>query len=271
MDLPVGQAQNQNEGSLLWVNGTYSYQQSEVGIDDNEYPGQYRTTSNLFILRAGFQPVDELRFGLVLPFLSLSNRANDLEDFDLFGQGDASLVVDYSPWKGEQLLGGLSFRGGFKLPTGRAEKDLDLLQGPATLLQLGSGTLDFILGTQFTLAFSDFNVFGRIGLQSPLHDNSYEFKPSDMLNLSVGGNYHFLEIVTASLSLSTLMLNKDKVDGKEFKNSGGSFLFVTPAVSVDIAEGLSVNVSGRINFISNSYNPKNGTLFSLGLSWAISF
>ncbi|MEE9311551.1 MAG: hypothetical protein V3V10_03980 [Planctomycetota bacterium] len=269
--MPVGETLQHGEGIRVWANGTYSHQRSAVGVDDNEFAGQYRTTSNLFISRAGFQPFEYLQFNLVLPFLSISNRANGLPDFDLFGQGDASVFANYSPWTDEILLEGLSFRGGLKLPTGRAEKDLDLSQGPATLLQLGSGTLDLILGAQFKVAVAGFNLFGRVSVLAPLHENEHGFKPSDLLSMSVGADYHFLDIVTASLTISTLHLNKDKIDGDEFSNSGGSFLFVTPAVSVEVATGLSIYISSRISFIRNSYNPANGPLFGLGLNWTVSF
>jgi hypothetical protein len=271
VDLPVGESDEEVEGLRFDVNITFSHQQSSETIESGNFPRQYRTRSNLMIIRSSLRITELFKAGLVIPFASIQNRARDLPHHDLFGQGDVSAFVDYTPFS-EDFLDGLSFRGGLKLPTGRSEKDLDLNNGPATLLQLGSGTLDWMLGAQFRLSpIEDLNTYARLGLQIPLHRNNYGFRPSDMLSFAIGADFSFDDMWTASLSFSSLVLNEASVDGDNFNKSGGSFLFMTPSIAADIGYGLSAYASLRLSMIRNSHNPANGPLISLGLNWTLGF
>lgn len=271
MDLPVGESDEEVEGLRFDVNVTFSHQQSSETIESGKFPGQYRTRSNLMIVRSSLRITEMFRAGLVIPFTSIENRARDLPHLDLFGQGDVSAFVDYTPFS-EDLLNGLSIRGGFKLPTGRVEKDVDLSTGPATLLQLGSGTLDWMLGAQFRVSpIEDLSAYARLGFQIPLHENAYGFRPSDFMTFAAGADFSFAEIWTASLSFSSIVLNEASVDGDNFNKSGGSFLFMTPSIAADIGYGLSAYASLRFSMIRNSHNPANGPLISLGLNWTLGF
>jgi hypothetical protein len=193
------------------------------------------------------------------------------------------LISDWHPWRGWQpdgepeladgmfTLGGLAFRGGFKLPTGRPERNLNLSQGPATLLQLGTGTLDFVGGASFTGSAHGWTIFARASFQVPLYENRYGFTPGITVSTATGFSYTFLDMLTTGLTLSTLHLGKDFVDGEPHPDTGSHFWFLTPSLALQIVPGFGVHASVRIPFIRRSKNPSTGDLFSIGVNWSIEF
>ena len=247
------------------------------------YPGMYRTISHQATLRAGVRPDALVDLQFSLPFYYFRNRARDLENFNLVGQGDTSLLSDWFPWRaletapgddvvsGLLSLRGLSFRGGFKLPTGRAEKDLDISRGPATLLQLGSGTLDAVLGVQFTGHLGGFTLFHRTEVRVALMQNAHGFRPGEQVSTATGGGYTAWHRLTAALTVSTLHFGKDRVDGRAHPMTGSHFWFVTPSVSVRLVDQLSLYASMRVRIISRTRYPGTGELFSVGASWFVAF
>lgn len=247
------------------------------------FPGRYRTVSHQGVLRAGLRPIPALDLLLVQPFFHIRNRGAGLPDRTLLGQGDLTILADWYPWRGEEdapasdfaggifSLEGLSFRGGFKLPTGRAENDLDLGRGPATLLQLGTGTLDALLGVHFTGRAEDFTIFLRADVQVALHENRFGFRPAEVFTTATGFSYTFVDRVSAGIALSTLHFTKDRFDGEVHPDTGSHFWFLTPSVSVKVSEGIALHTSVRVPVIRRSKNPSTGDLFSIGLSWSIEF
>jgi hypothetical protein len=246
---------------------------------DEEFPGKYRTISHQAVLRGGLRLHPLVDIDLVVPFFHIRNRAAGLPDRTLFGQGDMLLISDWHPWRASQpdsadrmfSLGGLAFRGGFKLPTGRPERDLNLSQGPATLLQLGTGTLDFVGGAGFTGSAHGWTIFARASLQVPLHENRYGFTPGITVSTATGFSYTFFHMLTPGLALSTLHLGKDFVDDEPHPDTGSHFWFLTPSLALQIVPGIGLHASVRIPFIRRSKNPSTGDLFSIGVNWSIEF
>ncbi len=219
-------------------------------------------------------------FGLVVPVFHIRNRAAGLANRTLFGLGDMLLISDWHPWRGAGestvahgvfSLGGLAFRGGFSLPTGRPEADLDLTQGPATLLQLGTGTLGLVTGISFTGSAHGWTVFARADALVPLHENRYGFMPAVTVSTAAGFSYTFFDMLTPGLALSTLHLAKDRIDGDPHADTGSHFWFITPSLALQVAPGLGVHAAVRVPFIRRSKNPSTGDLFSIGLNWSIGF
>ncbi len=250
---------------------------------DEEFPGKYRTISHQAVLRGGIRPHQLVDVGLVVPFFHIRNRGAGLPDRTLFGLGDMLLISDWHPWRGWETdgesgladgmfsLGGLAFRGGFKLPTGRAERDLDLSRGSATLLQLGTGTLGYVGGVSFTGSAHGWTIFARGDVQVPLHENRYGFRPGVALSTATGFSYTFFDMLTPGLALSSLHLGKDFVDGEPHPNTGSHFWFLTPSLGLEIVPGFGIHASVRIPFVRRSKNPSTGDLFSIGVNWSIEF
>ncbi|MBK8206034.1 MAG: hypothetical protein IPK87_04465 [Planctomycetes bacterium] len=282
--MPVGDVGNLGYENATWGSVTYGYQSSSGLLGKKmPFPDKYRTVTHQVTLRAGLRVIPILDVQLTMPFYSYRNRARDLLDLDLFGQGDAQLFADFFPWRnledppGGDLAGGmfslrgLGFRGGFKLPTGRAERDLDPSRGPSILMQLGTGTLDFMTGVQFAGHLDGFTIFFRADMQLPLHTNSHGFRPGETFAFATGLGYTFEHIVTPALTISTLHLLRDTLDGKRHPDTGGNFVFVTPSVAVRVIHALTLHASVRFTPAKDSNNPSTGEIYSIGASWFIEF
>lgn len=281
MDPPVGAADNLDTTRATWGSVTYSYQSSSGLFSSRErIDGKYYTISNQAVLRAGVRPVSILDIQFVLPVLNIRNRANGLEARSLFGQGDLSIFTDWHPWRADEAgdfaggmfsLKGLYFRGGIKFPTARAERDLDLGTGPASLLQLGTGTTDLLAGVHYTGTAGGFSIFAGLDAQIALHKNRHGFRPGEEFRFNTGFSYTFIDMVTLGARVSSLHLTKDHIDGEAHPDTGSHFWFFTPFVSVRPIKQLAINLSVRVPVIRRSKNPSTGDLFSIGVSWFIKF
>lgn len=284
MDLPVGDVGNLGFLRATWGSVTYGYQSSSGLLGKKmSFPDKYRTITHQATLRAGVRPIPMLDLQLVAPFYHFRNRANELPGQTLTGQGDMRLFSDWYPWREEEFppgndiadgmfsLRGFGFRGGFKFPTGRAEKDLDLSRGPATLMQLGTGTVDVMTGVQFTGHLDGFTIFFRADAQIPLHRNQYGFRPGETITTGTGFGYTFAHVVTPALSLTTLHTLRDTEDGRTHGDTGSNFVFLTPSVAVRVIHALTLHASVRVTLIRDSDNPPTGEFFSIGASWFFEF
>lgn len=282
--MPVGDVGNLGFENATWGSVTYGYQSSSGLLGRPQaFPDKYRTITHQATVRAGIRAMPILDVGLSIPFFSYRNRARDLPTLNLFGQGDMQVFADVFPWRdmedppGNDLadgmfsLRGLGFRGGFKLPTGRAERDLDLSRGPATLMQLGTGTFDFMTGVQFTGHLEGFTIFFRADAQLPLHSNIHGFRPGPMFALATGVGYTIAHIVTPALTVSTLHTLKDTMDGRLHPDTGANFVFITPSVAVRVVHALTLHASMRFTLLRDSANPGTGEIYSIGASWFFEF
>lgn len=277
MDSPVGATNDLATGRATWGSVTYSYQSSSGLFSSRErIDGKYYTISNQAVLRAGVRPMALLDVQLVMPVLNIRNRASDLPGRSLFGQGDLSIFTDLHPWRTDESggmfsLSGLFFRGGIKFPTGRAERDLDLSRGPPTLLQLGTGTLDALLGVHYAGSAAGFKIFFGVDAQIALHENRYGFRPAEEFRTATGFSYTFFEMLTLGAAVSSLHVTKDHINGDAHPDTGSHFWFFTPSVSLRPLPQLGINLSVRIPVIRRSKNPSTGDLLSIGVSWFIEF
>ena len=281
MDPPVGATNSLGTERATWGSVTYSYQSSSGLLSSRErIDGKYYSISNQAVLRAGVRPMSLLDIQLVMPVLNIRNRADGLEARSLFGQGDLSIFTAWHPWREDESgdfaggmfgLKGLYYRSGIKFPTGRAERDLDLSTGPASLLQLGTGTTDLLAGVHYTGTAGGFSIFAGLDVQVALHKNRYGFRPGEEFRFNTGFGYTVFNMLTFGASVGSLHLTKDQIDGKAHPDTGSHFWFFTPSVLVKPIKQLGFNLSVRIPIIRRSKNPSTGDLISLGVSWFIEF
>lgn len=179
---------------------------------------------------ARFYPHKKVQIITFLPYLfNAQQTSSDLKK--LQGLGDASILVNYrlfandttmSNWKHNWFVG-----GGIKLPFGRYEyQENNDNQVANANFQLGSGSVDFILNSTYTLRYK------KIGLSTDL---SYKINTKNSANYQFGnkisGNANLFWVKTVGkfafmpyLGIYYENANYDKKNGVENSNTGGTLL-----------------------------------------------
>jgi hypothetical protein len=245
-----------------------------VNRDPDSGRDVYASDVQQVTLRASVEPWPDWSFHLLAPWLHIRNRASDLPDQNLQGLGDFSLFADWKPWRGRSpdtlfTPAGLGFRAGLKLPTGRAAQEVDVARGPATLLQLGTGTWDPLLGVHYVGRLDDLALLHDTFVKLSLGQGPNGFQPGQEFHTVVGAGYTLWDRVTPNLALSGLFITRDRQDGRELSRTGSAFLFVTPGVSVSLPAGLSLFGSLRVPVFSDTRQSGLGELWSVGVRWVV--
>lgn len=261
----------------------YSYQENDDLYQGSKQVPNGSQASTLFrqqTFRIGYEAIESLQLNLSVPRVEVRQREKGNEILDLQGLGDISFYADWGPWRRreesespeQRLFGlqGLSLLAGVEFPTGEDEKTPIVGVATPSLLQLGSGTFDPILGVRYYGRRGAASVFHETSIQVPLGESDAGLNPGDVLNISTGAGYTFFRRVTVSLSFEALFLGREELKGTRIENTGSSFLFLTPGISFQIYKTLSMDVTDRLpvyrNVISTQLTP--GELWSIGLSWS---
>ncbi|MBI2931104.1 MAG: hypothetical protein HYY16_05595 [Planctomycetes bacterium] len=259
----------------------YSWQESDElyrGRRREANPDDVSTTFQQETIHLSWKALDEIELNLLLPRVEIHNESVGQEDVDLEGLGDVSLFVDWGPWRGtrraeteeESLLDprGLALIVGLKFPTGEENDDVVPGVTPPSLLQLGTGTYDPLLGLQYRGRTGDFTVFHRTSVQLSGGASEAGLKPGNVLQTATGVAYELFDRVTPSLAIEALFRDKDELNGDTINNTGSSFWFVTPAISVRIVDHLYLDGAVRIPIYRDVDRTQlvPGELWTVGLS-----
>jgi hypothetical protein len=148
------------------------------------------------------------------------------------GVGDLRIVARYSGFAA-QRSSGLLF--GLKLPTGRFTDTFD--RGPqrgATVdrgLQLGSGTVDAILGVYRFGAWSpDWGYFAQAIVQQPL-DSREGFRPGTGVNLNFGLRYTASTTWVPQLQINARAERRERGVNADVANSGATLVYLSPGIT----------------------------------------
>jgi len=153
--------------------------------------------------------------------------------------GDVRVIGRYQGLSAERNIG---IQFGVKLPTGdfhqtfhagpQAGEDLD--RG----LQPGSGTTDLMLGAFYTGALSDNWDYYTQGMVQGALDQREGYKPGTSLNLNAGVRYMAFDRYTPELQVNMRTVRRDSGINADTENSGGTLVYLSPGVSVDVASNL---------------------------------
>ncbi|MBI4576115.1 MAG: hypothetical protein HY722_07630 [Planctomycetes bacterium] len=242
-------------------------------------PGDVSTTFQQETLHLSWRAVEEVDLHLLVPRVAIHNESVGKKDVDLEGLGDVSCFGDWGPWRGargdeteeEGILDprGLSLIVGLKLPTGEENDAVGPGVTPPSLLQLGTGTYDPLLGGQYRGRAGDLTVLHRTSVQLSGGAGEAGLKPGDVLQTATGVAYEPFDRVAPSLVIEGLFRDADVLNGDTIDNTGSSFWFVTPAVSIRIVGSLHLEGAARIPIYRNVDRTQlvPGELWTVGLSW----
>jgi hypothetical protein len=183
----------------------------------------------------------------------------ELGDVRALGRYQVAAHVDE---EGRSRVLGLNF--GLKLPTGRYDvrnADGELAE---RMFQPGSGTTDALLGGYLNGAIGPrHSWFTQVLVQLPL--NSREgYQPGERAGLDLGYRFAASRWLGLHAQLNFLWRNRDHGINAEPEDSGGTFVFVSPGVSVALTPKVQLFAFAQLPL----YQYVNGV--QLTSSWAAS-
>jgi hypothetical protein len=169
----------------------------------------------------------------------------EVETWDFSSLGDIRVLGRYQfgghQHDGDARLDAWGLNFGLKLPTGKFhERNIDGELAERTL-QPGTGTTDAIIGAYFSrmLPLRNLSWFTQALYQTPLNDRE-DYKPGNRFGLDLGTRYEAADRVGLMLQLNYLQKGRDKGLQAEPEDSGGTFLYLSPGASWDVAKDLQV-------------------------------
>lgn len=158
--------------------------------------------------------------------------------------GDVKIIGRYQGFSPQHNFG-LLF--GFKLPTGshtQTGTSTDpTAPGPAPIdrgLQPGTGTVDGILGAYYTDGLGDDWDYFAQGLVQKAMTSNNQYRPGTGLNLNLGLRYLGFDGFTPQLQLNARRVLHDEGMNADTVSTGGTLVYLSPGVSVPVAERVSV-------------------------------
>lgn len=242
-------------------------------------PGDESTTFRQETLRATWRALDTLDVDLLVPRVEIHNEVRGRRDIDLEGLGDLSLSAIWGPWRRTPAAGdpqelfdlrGVSFLAGLKFPTGEEGDRPAPGATPPSLLQLGTGTYDPLVGVLYRGRTGDFTLFHGTSAQVSGGESRTGLRPGSVLQTSTGVACEISDRLGPSLALEGIFRGKDALNGSRIDNTGSSLWFVTPGVSIRLTGRVSLEASVRIPVYRNVDRTQvvPGSLWTVGLSWS---
>jgi len=206
-------------------------------------PGSEQNRGEQIGLFLGWTPIDRLTATLLLPWrfnkITERHEGEEPENFRLNGFGDLSLHLGYVLWRDRDVLPSswVELRGFFKAPSGKSHQTVDGELDPH--LQVGTGSWDFGFGLAgaHRLAWASLylSAFYRENLEGSL---DYKYGDVMLTNAAVEVPLsHFCEnpvvaALTPGLELNFRYAEKDRFQGEDYDDSGGSVLYAAPTLKV---------------------------------------
>lgn len=165
------------------------------------------------------------RWNLTLPHIQVEQRNNSGVLSRASGIGDTMLTHIWQPWDGEAwgLLIGLEF------PTG---EELDAPAGgvvPPSLIQLGSGTWDPILGVLWSGSIADsWSHSARVVAVLPIGESDAELNPGNLLQVYYNLSWQAHSNVTLSMGLEGVHRTEDWLQSSQLIDTGSTVYALRP-------------------------------------------
>lgn len=250
------------------------FNESEV-LQDNS---RLRTTQSI-ILKSGF-PISD-RFGVDILFthvtqLRVIEQFGNITRDHTSGLGDGVLMLKYV-FREEKFSGVNGQIGiGPKIPIGSTEKTTEQGFTYNADLQPGSGSWDLFSWIHLSREFrnrpqrnlylsSIYRVNGKNN--DYLGFTDYQFGQSYQIALGIGDQVMAGSLpVNLGLSLKHRRSLPDKIHGDEVDNTGGKWLFLTPALGLPLSQSILFSLVPDIPLFSNVDNTQLSTSFRIRAS-----
>ncbi|MBI5450057.1 MAG: transporter [Gammaproteobacteria bacterium] len=218
----------------------------ETGAIEADSHSELRTNNELVQLDVSYGLSDRLSTDIVLPLINNRRHEHihmDTGDFSNVdgssGLGDVRVNFRYAV---SQSLKQLLIAGaGVKAPTGDYKlRNSDGVINEPTIMP-GTGSWDGQVSAFYSYQIRphEFSLFtsGSYQLNS---ENDLNYRFGNTLLLNAGLNYRIDPTLLGSLQLNLRTTDHDAFNGSAVPNTGGSFVYLTPGLSLQIAETSSL-------------------------------
>lgn len=252
------------KGSLnVGVVNQFTHYESNIKSEENQQlPGQY-LNSNVTQIFANYSLLETLSVQTNIPYINKRFRRHEghaIESGSESGLGDMSILLKYDLLRIHKPKSSfvVDFLGGIKLPTGDSDRlrdeegdedheieplnftrhgqgaeDNSLVGGED--LALGSGSYDWIVGTNIFTQYSSYALLAKLQY-SIRRPGDFDFEYGNDLQWEFGPGYFFeLEETFSGLfrvKLSGETKSSDRRDGIKVANSSDDRLYLGPEVSL---------------------------------------
>ena len=218
------------------------------------------------ILQGSVPLYPDLHAQVFLPLGQIERRAGGrLLDRDR-GLADAAFTFH---WRPEPDGGAWSFLSGLKLPTGEEWERAAPGAAPPSLLALGSGTFDALVGASWRRpAEAPLRPHTAAVAQFPFGSGDAGLNPGNLLQLRAGAAYLPAPDWTLDLSTLAAFRSRDYLDHRVLANTGASLWFLEPSLGWRASESLSLELLLRLPLARQVSGTQivPGPLYSFGLA-----
>jgi hypothetical protein len=198
-------------------------------------------------LFVSWTPLDRLTLTVDLPwvFNEIEETSDGVEERNtLAGYGDVALSSSVVLWRNREVLAStwLEGRAFVKAPTGRTSRERGGVVDPH--LQTGTGSWDYGFGAAATHRLSWASIYAsgfyRENGEGDFDGLDYEYGDVVLANVAaevpVGHAFGIprLAWLTVGSELNYRWAERDRADGDRYEDSGGSILYATPSLRVQL-------------------------------------
>jgi len=231
-------------------NGTGKISASDVPLESEleKYSRTSAVTLGLdYIINADWAVTLQVPY-LVRDHATLGEDHVSLDTSSTASIGDIKLVGRYQGFTSKHNLG---VELGIKLPTGSYTDNFKSGEALDRGLQPGTGTTDLIAGLYYFDNFAtDWGYFARATVQTAFNSRN-DYKPGTNENVSLGLRYTGFSWIIPQLQLNSRFANRDSGEEADAANSGGTLLYISPGVTVEVTKQLSAYVFVQVPLYQN--------------------
>lgn len=233
------------------------HKKSTVGAIPQHHD-EVETFNQQYVVNAAYKLNSDWRVRAEVPFIDRKHSHQEdlvVESWNISGLGDTTLFIDHK-------IGDFGLSAGLKLPTGKTRQTNDDAEEAEIPIQTGTGSTDYTLAAFYQIGVAAIENLDHVYAEIPLRVGiSYTLngKGTDGWRFgnkwiaTIGTRY----VLTHSVALSAAMQAKfqDKSDtgttGEPAANTGGTWLFLTPGVHVNLTESIKAESIVQIPIYQN--------------------
>ena len=261
---------------------------SYVGAIQNGHHDEVQTLNerNIFQLQAGVS--GRLGVNVTLPFIHREHKHIQLSDttwesWNFNGLGDMSISAQYGILiPSDEFEPYIDVVVGAKLPTGVTnEINADGEEAEVTI-QPGTGSFDEIFGINYRQTlFSVPTVSGKYSTLPVMFELTYQmngkgtddYQFGNALHAHLGTAYQFADHASLLLQVNGRFQGFANVGttGEPRENTGGSWIYVSPGIGLNLSKTFSGNVYFQVPVYRNVHGIQQTARFNLSLGLTYSF
>jgi hypothetical protein len=168
------------------------------------------------------------------------------ESWRIRSLGDLRVIGRYQTMLDDQQRSAAGVRAGLTLPTGSTDERNDDGELAERTLQPGTGSVNIILGGFYRGPLtSSSDWFTTVSLQSPLSFDN-EFRPGTAFGVDVGARVPLAYKLSGQLQVNYTLHGRDSGDQSEPADSGGSFIYISPGLSMALNQQWSIYAFAQV-------------------------